>query len=229
MKLKKLIVMFFIFLCLNIFSKNEKVKIKNIQFKIGLKKQGLIDIKPLVPSILINMKYSTKDNFLKKDAYGNFNKCFLQKTAAKKLIRAQKILKRINPKLTLLVYDCLRPRRVQHQMWKIVKGTPRQRYVANPYRGSIHNYGCAVDLTIAAQNGIPLDMGTPFDFFGKRAQPRYERYFFKKGKLTRKHLKNRRLLRYVMKKAGFIGIRSEWWHYNAFSNAYVKKRYKIVE
>lgn len=114
-------------------------------------------------------------------------------------------------------------------MWEIVRGTDKQKYVANPKTGSIHNYGCAVDLSIVDENGKELDMGTPFDYFGDLAQPRFEKKFLEEGKLTRTQIKNRQLLRHVMQKSGFQGILSEWWHFNGYPRKYVKEHYTIIE
>jgi L,D-peptidoglycan transpeptidase YkuD (ErfK/YbiS/YcfS/YnhG family) len=114
-------------------------------------------------------------------------------------------------------------------MWRLVKETEQEAYVADPKRGSIHNFGAAVDVSIVDSTGLPLDMGTPFDYFGELAQPKYQERFLKEGKLTEEHLQNRKLLRGVMHEAGFQGIPDEWWHYNAFSLEEVKKRYSIVE
>ena len=194
-----------------------------------LKRDGLVDITSLDDSIVIDMRYSTENNFIHKDLYGDFNSCFLQKAAAQKLLKAQQELKKIDSHLSLIVYDCLRPRSAQYRMWKLVKGTKMQRYVANPKSGSIHNYGAAVDLSIINTHGTVLDMGTAFDDLSKLSQPRHETYFIKQKKLTNKNIENRKLLRRVMKNAGFRNIKSEWWHFNAFSITYVKKHYSIVE
>ena len=114
-------------------------------------------------------------------------------------------------------------------MWEIVKDTPEKIYVANPKSGSIHNYGSAVDLTVVDEKGVPLDMGTPYDFFGDLAQPKYENKFLKEGKLTQKQIENRKILRKSMENAGFKNISNEWWHFDAFPRAITKKRFKIIE
>ncbi|MCF7808105.1 MAG: M15 family metallopeptidase [Candidatus Marinimicrobia bacterium] len=191
--------------------------------------QGLVNIHSLAPDILVDLKYSSHDNFLNTDTYGELETCYLQPKAANMLRIAQGLLKADNPELTLLVYDGARPRSVQREMWKLVVNTPQQGYVANPDRGSVHNYGCAVDLTIASNDGIPLDMGTPFDFFGDLAQPRYEDRFVASGKLTRLQIANRKLLRDVMIRAGFKTISNEWWHFNAVPVKVARSTYGIVE
>ena len=193
-----------------------------------LLKSGLIDIQKLDSSIFIDIRYARKDNFTKRVLYRDIHHVFMQKSAAAKLKKAQDLLKKEDSSLSLIVFDGARPRSVQHEMWKIVKGTHQENYVANPYKGSIHNYGCAVDLSIV-KNGKLLDMGTDYDFLGKLAQPRYNSFFLKKGKLTKKQVENRNLLRKIMVKAEFLPINNEWWHFNAFSISYVKKNFAIIE
>ncbi len=218
--------LFFFLVPLFLFSKAEQ---SLPQLEIKLIKQGLVNIQKIDPSIIVELKYSTKDNFLKEDVYGDLNRCYLQKKVASMLAKAHQYLKKMNSKYRFLVYDGVRPRSVQFKMWDIVKNSDQRNYVANPYKGSIHNYGSAVDLTLIDEDGQPLDMGTPFDHLGKLAQPRYEKKYLKIGKLTWQQVRNRRLLRKVMLKAGFKMIRSEWWHFNAFSRKEVKRRYQVVE
>lgn len=197
--------------------------------ELKMQQQGLVDIHSMAPDILVDLKYSSTDNFLDADTYGALETCYLQKEAANKLRLAQGLLKLTHPDLTLLVFDGARPRSVQRKMWALVAGTPQQEYVANPDRGSVHNYGCAVDLTIAHNDGTPLDMGTPFDFFGELAQPKLEAKFLESGNLTRKQVANRDLLRQVMTEAGFKGISNEWWHFNAVPVKVARSTYGIVE
>jgi D-alanyl-D-alanine dipeptidase len=190
---------------------------------------GLVDVRSVCPDLRVDLKYSTTDNFVHQDVYGDLDKCFLRKEAAAKLADAQKRLRALKPGWRLLVYDGARPRRVQARFFAIVRGTDQQQYVADPARGSIHNYGAAVDLTIIDADGKELDMGTPFDFFGELAQPKLEQQFLLQGKLTEVQLRNRRLLRDVMTQAGFLPISNEWWHFDAFPREEVERRYKIIE
>lgn len=192
---------------------------------------GLVDSKKLVSRLYVDLKYATTDNFLKRNVYGDLKQCYLQQDAAQMLAKADKSLQAIDKNLHLIAYDCARPRRVQRQMWDVVKGTPQQGYVANPNRrvGSIHNYGCAIDLGLAQADGTALDMGTAFDFFGDLAQPRKEIGYYGKGKLNAKQLGNRLLLRYVMVSAGFIPISNEWWHFNCATPSETRIRYPIIE
>jgi len=191
--------------------------------------EDVVDIRDINYRILVKLAYSTTENFLYEDVYGDLQTCYLRKAAAEKLDKAQTLLEEKRKGYRLVVYDSLRPRNVQYKMWRLVKGTPQQEYVADPEEGSIHNFGAAVDLSVVDDEGSLLDMGTPFDYFGDLAQPRYEEQFLKEGKLTKKQIENRRLLRKVMQEAGFQGIADEWWHFNAFSYDEVKSRYKIVE
>ncbi|WP_266368221.1 M15 family metallopeptidase [Tellurirhabdus rosea] len=200
-------------------------------------RQGLVDIQKLDPSILVDLKYSTRDNFVGKDVYGDLTRAYLQPMAARKLAQASRFLQQAKPNYRLLVYDAARPRTAQWNLWKALPNyseKERQKYVADPRIGSIHNYGCAVDLTLALVNGrdgkpMALDMGTPFDYFGHLAYPEKEEQLLKAGKLTRQQVENRRLLRSVMRRAGFSPIETEWWHFNAISRAKAKQTYKIVE
>jgi D-alanyl-D-alanine dipeptidase len=194
-------------------------------------RKDMVNVAPLVPGARVEMKYSTRDNFLGADVYGELDQCFLNRDAAKMLARANRALKKVRPKLRLLLYDCVRPVSVQRRMWDLVKDTPKRRYVASPQTepGSMHNYGCAVDLTLADARGRPLDMGTPFDHLGRLAEPRHELEYRKSGKLTAEQLANRLLLRSVMVRAGFYVIPNEWWHFNCAKKEEVVSRYRKVE
>ena len=199
------------------------------QWERELHSLGLVNVQSLDSTIRVDLKYAGVNNFMGEDVYEGLVKCFLRPEAAAKLAHSNKLLKKIRPDLSLLVVDGLRPRRVQKIMWNLVKGTSMQNYVANPRWGSMHNYGCAVDITIIDNNGNRLDMGTPVDYFGILAQIRHENEFLKSGKLTPEQIANRLLLRRVMTEAGFQTIPVEWWHFNAFSKKYVRKNYSIIE
>ncbi|MCP9770110.1 peptidase M15 [Lacihabitans sp. LS3-19] len=194
--------------------------------------QGLVNIQTLDSTILVDLKYSSKDNFFGEDVYGDFDKGFLQKKPAEELAKANDYLKTINPALRLLIYDATRPHSIQVILWEKLDSIPPKRrkdFVADPSEGSIHNYGCAVDLTLFDVNKQePLDMGTKYDFFGDLAYPRLENKMQKLGKLSEQQISNRVLLRNVMKKYSFESINSEWWHFNFYSRAKAKELYKIV-
>lgn len=181
------------------------------------------------PGLVIDLRYATANNFVGKNLYGPFTKVFLHRKAAAKLKQAMMNLRKLQPGYRFVIFDALRPRSVQWLLWNKVKGTPGQKYVANPQRGSVHNYGFALDLSLVDAKGREVDMGTPYDDFTRLAQPRYEQAFLKKGTLSRAQLKHRHLLKRVMHAAGFKQISNEWWHFNALSIRTLRKHYTIVE
>jgi zinc D-Ala-D-Ala dipeptidase len=190
---------------------------------------GLVDVRRLDPTLVVDLKYARDENFMGANVYGDLRRALLVPVAAEKLAKAHESLKQRNPDYRLLVFDAFRPRRVQFLMWERVQGTPQQPYVANPATGSMHNYGAAVDITIVNAQGEQLDMGTPVDHFGMLAQPREEERFLREGKLTAGQLANRRLLREVMEEAGFIQLPIEWWHFDALDRREVRQTYRIID
>lgn len=192
---------------------------------------GLVNIQDIHSSIKVNLRYSSLNNFLRRDIYGCLNKAYFQKETAEKLAQAQQHLTDIDSNLYLLIWDGVRPRSVQWQMWDALEMpfNEKVRYVSNPKNGSIHNYGCAVDLTVCERDGRLLDMGTDFDYFGPAANTNKEYILLTDSILTFQQFDNRKLLRKVMKAAGFSSITSEWWHFNAMSRSEANKRYSIIE
>jgi zinc D-Ala-D-Ala dipeptidase len=192
---------------------------------------GLVNIQESDPSILVELKYSTEDNFIGIDLYGDLKNCYLQSRPAEMLAKAQQYLQENYPEYTLLIYDCARPLVIQQKLWDTLDmpASDKRKYVADPKIGSIHNYGSAVDLTIATTDGEPLDMGTAYDFFGELAYPAKEADMLEKGLLTEIQVNNRKILRQVMRKAGFSPIEYEWWHFNAISRKRAKEIYRIIE
>jgi D-alanyl-D-alanine dipeptidase len=152
-------------------------------------------------SIVIDLRYAQTNNFVKKKMY-KCARCFLRPYVADKLNSVNSELLKKGYKLK--VFDCYRPKPVQEELWEIM---PDEDYVAAPWKGSMHNRGIAVDLTIVDINNKELDMGTPFDFFGEQAH-----FTFKD--LPEQVLENRNLLKTSMEKHGFQSIRTEWWHYS---------------
>lgn len=148
-----------------------------------------------------DLRYATENNFLKEKVY-DCAECYTRVKTAKALLAANAELKKSGLKIKF--FDCYRPNSVQYKMWKIV---PNPQYVANPKKGSIHNKGGAVDITLETLAGEELDMGTDFDFFGKRA-------YHDTTELPQQILDNRKLLKETMERHGFWSIRTEWWHYN---------------
>ncbi len=151
-----------------------------------------------------DLRYATENNFLKAKVY-ECAECYTRVKTAKALIKANDAFR--SKGLKIKFYDCYRPNSVQYKMWEIV---PNPQYVANPVKGSIHNKGGAVDITLVTTSGEELDMGTDFDYFGKRA-------YHDNLNLPEEILNNRRILKETMEKYGFWSIRTEWWHYNLSS------------
>jgi zinc D-Ala-D-Ala dipeptidase len=161
--------------------------------------------------ISIDFPYATNDNFVKTKLY-SCSRCFLRPDVTKALHKAHEQLQ--EQEYGLRLFDCYRPHKVQYKMWDI---KPDERYVGNPKKGSDHNRGIAVDLTIIDRNGNPLDMGTPFDDFSPKAHHTYR-------KLSPTVIKNRLLLKNTMASVGFHHVDTEWWHY-----AWNGKKPNIVE
>lgn len=182
-----------------------------------------------IPGVTVDLRYAGTNNFVGVNLYGAYNRAFLHVTAADKLRVAATQLQKIHPGYKLLILDAARPRSVQQKLWERVSGTAMQPYVADPAKGSIHNYGLAVDITIVDNQGKELDMGTAYDAFDTLSQPRHEEDFVKQGKLNQQQLANRHLLRKLMQDAGFIQLPIEWWHYDALPGAAVRKQYPVIE
>lgn len=192
--------------------------------------RGLVDISVLDSTIRVHLVYATPDNFMGETVYTGITRAWLHPDAAQKLVTAQRLLKKEHPDLTLVVYDAARPMSVQRKMWRLVRGTDKVNYVSNPSNGGgLHNYGMAVDVTILDPAGEPLPMGTPFDFFGEEAHTNNEEALLASGKITRKEFDNRRLLRRIMKSAGFRTIPYEWWHFNACSRTEARQSYPVLD
>ena len=211
--------------------KTEKNIIKIDSLEQKLIDAGLVDVQQIDSSILIDLRYTTTHNFMNEDVYGNLNKVYLQPSVANDLKKANDYLHQLDSNLTLLVFDGVRPRSVQQKMWDVLDMpiNEKTKFVSNPKNGSIHNYGCAVDITIARLNGDVLDMGADFDEIDKIAYPRLEHQFLKSGELTQQQVDNRKLLRKVMKAGGFYNIQTEWWHFNRYNRNKAKEMFKIIE
>ena len=199
-----------------------------IQF---LEEAGLVNIHDIDSSIVVDLRYATTDNFMHTNMYHTFKEAYLQYDVALRLKNAQHFLKNIHPHYSLVIYDAVRPAEVQQFMWDSVKinEAVKYKYLSNPKYHSLHNYGAAVDVSILDSNGLPLDMGTPFDCFCELAYPYYEKRFLATHQLTRKQYQNRLLLRRIMRQALFSPITTEWWHFNAHSRKYAKAHYPLIK
>lgn len=162
---------------------------------------GFVLATEVAPTLVEDLRYATPDNFLKRAVYRD-GRCRLRPATARKLAIAARLLAERRPGLRLKAWDCYRPRAVQWEMWAIM---PDPKYVADPRRGSRHNTGSAVDLTIVDAAGHEVEMPTGFDDFSRRA--------WAEARTTPAAAGNRALLRAIMLEAGFAPIRTEWWHF----------------
>lgn len=162
----------------------------------------LVDAVAVVPRLRLDIRYATTDNFTHHKLYAQA-RCRLQTEVAARLAEVQRELAR--RRLGLLAYDCYRPLSVQKQMWALV---PDERYVSDPAKGSRHNRGAAVDVTLVDERGRPLPMPSAYDEFSERAHRDF-------AGASDEQRRNRALLEEVMARHGFVGLPTEWWHFDA--------------
>jgi len=162
----------------------------------------LIEIKKAIPSVVLDIRYATKNNFMKEVMY-NQPKAFARKPVVEQLKKIQAILSKKG--YGLKIFDAYRPYAITLAFWE--KASDKN-FVANPAKGSKHNRGCAVDLTIIdLKTGKDVQMPTPYDSFEEAAAPHY-------NKLPEQVIKNRDFLINTMQANGFKVIYNEWWHFD---------------
>ena len=191
---------------------------------------GLIDVNTVDRSIQVDLVNTDPDkNFFEENFYDGLNKAYLRKEIAVKLSNAQSALKNEHPGYSLQVLDAARPRSVSRAMHEKMKGSRFEKYVANPEKGSMHNYGIAVDITIIDESGNKLDMG-PSPFYSSRTAI-YWNFFLKNMGLgiTSEQQNNLDLLKRVMLNAGFHPLAHEWWHFNGMEKTDARNMYSIIE
>ncbi len=193
--------------CISIFTfilsckSQESISSSNIHNQIILTDTCFVNLVAYSKDFVYDMKYATTDNFLKAKVY-DCEACFLRLKTVKALILANNEFLKKGYKIK--IFDCYRPLDIQKKMWLIV---PNPSYVADPSKGSIHNRGGAVDITLIDTEGKELNMGTAFDYFGIEASHNFKN-------LSQEIKRNRKLLKTIMVKNGFNYFDSEWWHYN---------------
>ena len=162
----------------------------------------MVELKTMIPGIRYDLRYATPNNFMHEQLYKDGSITFLRLPAAEALAKVEQDL---NEKgLSLKIWDAYRPYSVTVKMWEQIKD---DRYVADPKKGSGHNRGIAVDLTIVEMSsGKELNMGTGFDNFSDTAHQDFVN-------LPDVILRNRSLLKTVMEKYGFTALPTEWWHF----------------
>lgn len=178
--------------------------------------------------VLVDLKYAGVENFAGFALYENIDCCWLHHEAARGLSIASGFLKKVDGQCSLLVLDALRPQRVQESIWRQIHGTHIEDYFADPVKGSIHSYGMAVDVTLVDRFHCQFDMGSHFDQMDELSHPSLEGKHFEEGRLTSKHLSNRKLLRSAMMFGGFRGIDTEWWHFDFGDKTIIRAMYPRV-
>ncbi len=166
----------------------------------------LVELVTLDPTIRLDIRYATTNNFLHRPVYAQ-SRAFLQRPAAEALMRVQRTL---NPKgYGVVVFDGYRPWSVTKIFWDSASAEERRvEFVANPRKGSRHNRGCAVDLSLVdLQTGAEVQMPSGYDEFSKRAFPDYAG-----GTPESRALRD--LLRAAMEAEGFAVYPAEWWHFD---------------
>lgn len=161
----------------------------------------LVEVASLIPDAVIDMKYATTDNFTGQVLYPS-GVCKLRRAVVVRLAKAAVLLRAQQRRL--LLWDCYRPTSVQQVLWDTASD---RRYVANPKDGSRHSRGAAIDLALVDSDGAAVTLPTKFDEFSKAAH-RVHALAGDRG-IEAKRLET------AMKKAGFVGIRLEWWHFDA--------------
>lgn len=162
----------------------------------------LVDVEQAVPAVRIDVRYATANNFMKKPLYP-VAKVYLREPAARALADAQ--LELAKDGIGFKVYDGYRPYSVTEEMWEPIRNPD---FVADPAKGSRHNRGAAVDLTlIDLDTGAELAMPTEYDDFTTRARQDF-------NDLPQEIRANREKLRDVMTRHGFDPLPSEWWHFD---------------
>jgi len=165
------------------------------------KPADLVELSAVIPDAVIDLRYATKDNFTGEQLYP-VARCKLRRAVASRLAKAAKLLRAQDRRL--LVWDCYRPTSIQDKLWKLV---PDERYVANPKQGSRHSRGAAVDVALVDKDGNAVALPTKFDEFSAAAH--------RVNALEGDAGVEARRLAAAMKKAGFVGMATEWWHFDA--------------
>lgn len=170
--------------------------------------QGLVRALDIDGSLSMDLRYATKDNFTHQRVYPADAPALLTLDTALKLKKANERFEKDG--FRIRVWDAYRPKSVQEIFWNLV---PDPRYVADPSKGSVHNRGASVDVTLEDLQGNELEMPTEFDDFSEKASPSYQ------GS-SAKARENMLYLRRIMEESGFTGVSTEWWHFDDKSRTY---------
>ena len=164
----------------------------------------LVELQRILPVLRVELRYATDRNFLGRILYPSNRACLVEPVACR-LAHAESMARRNG--VALKVWDAYRPASLHRCLWE---ARPDPRFVAPPDRGSRHSRGASVDVTLADPvSGLDLDLGTDFDDFDSPAAASDA------ACLPEDVLVRRRRLRSWMEAAGFVGISTEWWHFDA--------------
>lgn len=207
--MKKVFLLYIIICCTSSSAKAQFLKV--VSNKKEFKKyidssinNEMIDLKKLLPNLVLDLRYNTSNNFMLYKLYKNANTTYMRRQPAMALLQGQKELSVKG--LGFKIFDAYRPYSVTKKMWDLIHD---DRYVANPAGGSGHNRGTSVDLTIInLKTGEELDMGTAFDNFTDSAHHSFT------PKFPTQIIENRKLLENIMQSLGFKRLETEWWHYS---------------
>jgi zinc D-Ala-D-Ala dipeptidase len=169
---------------------------------VDVTRDRLVDASTLVPGLVLDLRYATANNPFKRQLY-EAPVFALRRSVALRLAQVARGLESAG--MRLLAFDGYRPLSVQRLLWELC---PVVGFVAPPERGSNHNRGTAVDVSLADPGGAPVEMPCDFDEFSQRAHHEYAGA----SEAARRH---RALLRAAMEARGFSANRMEWWHYDA--------------
>lgn len=163
--------------------------------------EDFVRVRDYIPDIYVELKYATDDNITGKAIY-SFEEAYLRYGTVLKLMQVQSELREMG--YLLKIWDGFRPTAAQFDLWEAY---PNALFVSNPETGySKHSYGNTVDITLVNADGVELEMPSGFDEFTAQADRNY-------GDCTEIAAANAQLLEDLMKKYGFSGLQSEWWHY----------------
>ena len=190
-----------------------------------------MDIQSLDSSVVVDIKYSSPDNFMGENMYGSLKTAWLVPEMADRVVRAHRRLQTLEPGHALVIFDAARPISIQRKMYAEVAGTDKAAYVADPEHegGGYHNYGLAVDLSIVDSAKNFLDMGSGFDHFGYESHVGDEEKLLAEGKISDKAYHNRLMLYSLMGEQGMFPHQNEWWHYQHVRDDARKRRYRLLD
>lgn len=168
---------------------------------VSMDTNDLVEVKTVITNVVLDIRYATSNNFTGQTLYTS-SRCFLRKSVVANLAKAQKEFNELG--YGIKIFDGYRPLTVQKKMWAVY---PNPGFVADPKKGSKHNRGAAVDLTLVKLGEGEVLMPTPFDDFTEKAHRNYQGG-------PEESLHNKKLLETVMERNGFKGLDTEWWHFD---------------